>query len=144
MNLDSLSERELVNYLAMYSTDPAVHRLIGMIEYTREEYTDLVDNLVEAGMDRDYLVFHGLTSPGSYIKELEFQVDELERDVERLNEDLEELKTKTVLEFLSEVKQELKIMRQRQSTDTNTIRSLEHELKATQEKLQVWNVMNKV
>ena len=144
MNLDSLSERELVNYLAMYSTDPVIQRLIGMIEYTREEYTNLVDNLVDAGMDRDFLVFHGMTSPGSYIKELEMQVDELERDVDSLHEDLDELKTKTVLEFLGEVKLELKTMRQLHATDTEKIRGLEKELEKTQEKLRVWNVMNKV
>lgn len=144
MNLLTMSEREMVNYLDMYSDDPVIKRLLSMISSTKEEYEDLVDNLVDAGMDRDYLVFDGMTSPGSYIRDLEFQVEDLERENTDLSEELHELKAKTVVEFIHELREDrLRLehhVREYQS-DNEILRKRTEQL---EEKLNMWTIMNKV
>lgn len=144
MNLLSLSEREMLDYLATFSTDPVIQRLVGMIDYTKEEYKNLVDNLVDAGMDEDFLVFHGMTSPGSYIKDLEYQIEDLEREKNSLEEEIDELKTKTVVDFIAEVKQEQLELKQQMhivKTDNGVLQRRAEDLQA---KLDMWTVMNRV
>lgn len=142
-NLLTMSEREMVHYLDMYSEDPVIHRLLGMITYTRDEYQYLVENLADAGMDQDFLVFHGMTSPGSYIKELEFQVEELEREKSSLEEELDELKTKTVVEFIAEVRQEQLELKQQMYIVKNDNGILQRRAEELQAKLDMWGVMSR-
>lgn len=144
MNLLAMSEREMVNYLDLCSDDPVIKRLLSMISFTQEEYEDLVDNLVDAGMDREYLVFNGMTSPGSYIRDLENQVEDLERENSDLSEELDSLKTKTVVELIHELKEDRLRMEHyvRESQSDNEF--LRKRTEQLEEKLNMWTIMNKV
>lgn len=143
MNLDALSERELVNYLLMYNTDPVVQRLLSVIECRQTDYDDLVDELVSVGMDRHYLVFDHNDSPGEYISNLVRNVEGLEQENSQLQEEVDELKTKTVLDFLGEVKRELKLAREQQYEAAQRTKKLQEELDQAKSKLDTWAIMNR-
>ena len=104
MNYLSLSDKELLDYLDMFSQDPVVLRLLTMIH---EGPPELVKGLIDAGMDRFDYTFDDYQSPGEYIRNLRFQIDDLENEVSKLDEQVQELKTKTVVNLISEMKEQI-------------------------------------
>jgi hypothetical protein len=107
MNLNHLSDVELLRYLDLTSTDPLVIRLINMLSAPNG---GLVGDLVEAGMDPNTWVFtddHQDYYPGDYITHLQKMVayaeDDravAEMDLADAREELDKLSRRTVTELL--------------------------------------------
>jgi hypothetical protein len=107
MNLNHLSDVELLRYLDLTSTDPLVKRLINMLSAPNG---GLVGDLVEAGMDPNTWVFtddHQDYYPGDYITHLQKMVayaeDDravAEMDLADAREELDKLSRRTVTELL--------------------------------------------
>ena len=151
MNYNSMSDTEFMHYLDIYSNDPVVRRLIGVLERTRGA---LVDDLVDAGMDaRDWTFGDGWSreSPGQYIQELQRQIrsleddnDDLRKHKEELEDECDRLKSRSVMEFLQEVERE-KIENQSLVREAlKTVRAYKQENDDLKEKIDMWGKLNKV
>ena len=146
-----MSDHELMHYLDLYSEDPIVRRLIGVLERTRGA---LVDDLVDVGMDaRDWTFGDGWSrqSPGQYIEELQHQIrcleddnDDLRKHKEELEDECDRLKSRSVLEFLQEVERE-KIENQSLVREAmKTVNAFKKENETLKEKLSMWGQLNHV
>ena len=151
MNYNAMSDHELMHYLDLYSTDPLVRRLIGVLARTRGA---LIDDLVDAGMDaQDWTFGDGWSreSPGQYIQELQRQIhgleddnDDLRKHKEELEDECARLKSRSVLEFLQEVERE-KIENQSLVREAmKTVNAFKAENVKLREQIDMWGAMNRV
>ena len=149
MNYESMTARELVHYLDLYSTDPVVRRLVKL--FTHEE---LIAELVDAGMDPDTLMFQidwGHESPGEYIQSLrnslrdaEDEASELRHRCEDLDEQLEQLQTRSIMDFIDEVRHVKRESESLVSDAMKTIKAYKDENEKLKEQIDMWGRMNQV
>ena len=149
MNYESMTARELVHYLDLYSNDPLVRRLVKL--FTHEE---LIAELVDAGMDPDTLMFQidwGHESPGEYIQSLrnslrdaEDEASDLRHRCEDLEEQLEQLRTRSIMDFIDEVRHVKRESESLVSDAMKTIKAYKDENESLKEKIDMWGKMNQV
>ncbi len=143
MNPIGLTDRELVEYLDKYSDDPVIRRLISIALDSQSDITDLIEDLEDAGMDPAYQAFDGYQTPGQYIRNLENSVQEYENENNQLKDELEELKTKTVIQFISEVKDQMQSLRSQYHVTAQQLHDTEQQLKKAREHVDMWAAMNR-
>jgi hypothetical protein len=112
MNLNHLSDVELLRYLDLTSTDPTIIRLINMLSAPNG---GLVGDLVEAGMDPNTWVFtedYQDYFPGEYITHLQKMVDYeqqdrviAESDLADMREEVDRLSRRSVTQLLVDAEQ---------------------------------------
>lgn len=151
MNYNTLSDTELLHYLDLYSDDPLIHRLIGVLTRTRGA---LVDDLVDAGMDaQDWTFGDGWNrqGPGEYIQDLQRQIQNLEDDnddlrkhKEELEEECDRLKSRSILEFLQEVERERTNNQGLVREAMTTVKAYRDENTKLKEQLDMWGRLNRV
>lgn len=151
MNYNSMSDTEFMHYLDVYSDDPVVRRLIGVLERTRGA---LVDDLVDAGMDtQDWTFGRGWEkqSPGQYIQDLQHQIrsleddnDDLRKHKEELEDECDRLKSRSVMEFLQEVEREKRENQSLVREAMKTVQAYKKENDDLKEKIDMWGKLNKV
>mgnify|MGYP000034195920 CR=1 FL=1 len=104
-----LTDKELIDYTIKFSDDPEKVRLATAMERITGA---IIDDLVDAGMDDTFCTFRsewgGEYHPGRYISLLEDEIRIRDEDILQLREELEELKARTVLDLLVELRQEIK------------------------------------
>ncbi len=147
MNYQSMSTKELVHYLDLYSEDPVVRRLVHLMQ---EE--SLVQELVDAGMDPVTRTFEHewqSMSPGDYIehirRDMEYYIDErdeFEREVEDLKREVNRLSTISLVKFIGDVSDKLNVA----NSEMNRQRRIaENERKLREEaeqKFEFWEKLN--
>lgn len=151
MNYNSMSDTEFMHYLDVYSDDPVVRRLIGVLERTRGA---LVDDLVDAGMDDRHWTFgNGWSqqSPGQYIRELRHELDQAESDLRLAQSELEDmqdecdrLKARSIMQFVEEVQQEKREAQGLVKDAMKTVQAYKKENDDLKEKIDMWGKLNKV
>ena len=109
MNLNHLSDVELLRYLDLTSTDPTIIRLVNMLSAPNG---GLVGDLVEAGMDPNTWVFtedYQDYFPGEYITHLQKMVDYeqqdrviAESDLADMREEVKRLSRRSVTDLLAD------------------------------------------
>ena len=107
--MNHLTDKELIDYTIKFSEDAEKVRLATAMESITGA---IIDDLVEAGMDDTFCTFRsewgGEYHPGRYISLLEDEIRIRDEDILQLREELEELKARTVLDLLVELKQQIK------------------------------------
>lgn len=151
MNYNSMTDLELLHYLDIYSDDPLIRRIIGVISRTRGA---LLDDLEHAGMDPDTWMFRTdwqSMYPGEYIIHLEKQLQYSEEELSGLqykHEDLEEeynrLKTRSIMDFVEEVKQEQRANQDLVKEAMTTVQAFKKENERLKEQIDMWGRLNKV
>lgn len=146
-----MSDTEFMHYLDVYSDDPVVRRLIGVLERTRGA---LVDDLVDAGMDDRHWTFgNGWSqqSPGQYIRELRHELDQAESDLRLAQSELEDmqdecdrLKARSIMQFVEEVQQEKREAQGLVKDAMKTVQAYKKENDDLKEKIDMWGKLNKV
>jgi hypothetical protein len=147
MNYNSLSDKELLNYLDLYNDDPLVRRLLKILEEG-----SIVQELVDAGMDPTNRTFEHdwqHLSPGDYIEQLrrdmEYHIeerDEIEQEKEHLEREVTRLSTMSLVKFIADVHQTLEMNK---SERDRAVRQSEHERKLRNEaeqKFEFWEKLN--
>jgi hypothetical protein len=151
MNYNAMSDHELMHYLDLYSTDPLVRRLIGVLARTRGA---LIDDLVDAGMDaQDWTFGEGWNkfSPGQYIEELRNDVERAEDELRLAQDELsgmldecERLKTRTIMQFIEEVQSEKRISKANADEAYKEAARVRQENAKLREQIDMWGAMNRV
>lgn len=155
MNLNHLTDLELLHYLDLYSDDPLIRRLVTVIANTRGA---LITDLENAGMHPDTWQFETdwrSMYPGDYIIHLRNELDYTEQELQVAQDDLEEvrkerdqLKARGIMELIQECQNEVKINQDLVKDAVKTVHAYKKEnddLRAynanLQDKINVWQVM---
>lgn len=151
MNYNAMSDAEIMHYLDLYSEDPLVRRLIGVLERTQGA---LINDLVDAGMDaQDWTFGDGWSqsSPGQYIQELRRERDQAESDLRLAQHELEEviherdqLQTRNIMQFIEEVHEEKKSNRDKTDAAYREANRMREENAKLREQIDMWGAMNRV
>ena len=148
MNLNHLSDKELIQYADKHTEDPLVRRLVDILMARTE---GLVTELIEAGMHSVEWTFeydHMVYSPKDYIEHLLKQISYTEDDLwvaqgelrDRID-DLKKLEARTVLEFMAELKKTIEradAERDQARQERDHARNSEHNMKS---KMKVWRAL---
>lgn len=103
--MNHLTDRELIDYTLKFDADPVRVRLAMIMENMPGA---ILDDLEDAGMDPVFCNFENTYLPGQYIRHLESELDVYHDENRQLREELEELKARTVMDLIAELKQEIK------------------------------------
>ena len=149
MNLNHLSDKELIQYADKHTEDPLVRRLVDILMARTE---GLVTELIEAGMHSVEWTFeydHMVYSPKDYIEHLLKQISYTEDDLwvaqGELRDCLDELKkleARTILEVIADLKKTIDrvdsdIILARQERDQAIINE-----RRTRDKMKVWTAIS--
>ena len=151
MNYNAMSDHELMHYLDLYSEDPVVRRLIGVLARTRGA---LINDLEAAGMDPQSWTFGegwNKFSPGQYIEELRNDVERAEDELRLAQDELsgmldecERLKTRTIMQFIEEVHSEKRISKANADEAYKEAARVRQENAKLREQIDMWGAMNRV
>jgi len=151
MNYDSMTDRELLHYLDLYSNEPLIRRLATMLTNT---HGGLISDLEAAGMDPHTWQFETEWQhlyPGDYIQQLRRDVEELESDLNhtkyKLDEaetELDELKTRSIMDFVQEVHQERITNSYKLSEAMKEVKKVNELNDKLREQIDMWGKMNRV
>ena len=141
--MNHLTDKELISYTIKFSDDPEKVRLASYMERVEGS---IIDDLIDAGMDDLYCTFRseygGSYHPGQYIKFLESEVSDKDYKIEQLHKELDELKARTVLDLLVELKQEIKSAEWLAEEARRERDYAEADRKLMKDKLSMWTKLN--
>jgi hypothetical protein len=140
MNLDCLTDKELINHTIKFSDDPVKIRLATAMERIEGA---IVDDLINAGMDETWCTFRsewgGEYHPGQYIKLLEDEISHRDFEIKQLSEELEEQKARTIGDLIAELTVEIRTKQYLVEEARAESRKAYEEAKDAKEKLKMWN-----
>ena len=149
MNLNHLSNSELLVYLDKHSTDPLIVRLVNIL---MEKQYGLVSDLLAAGMNEQTWTFcpdsYNEYYPGQYISHLQDKLDHALDDLEhsefllkQANEEIDEFKARTVAELIAELHTEVRAANFRADEAEKWRRKAQEEVQTTRDKMKVWRAL---
>ena len=148
MNYDIMSDQELLHYLDLYATDPLILRLARMLGNT---HGGLIADLEAAGMDPDTWKFStdwASMYPGEYIEALRNDLSQVEHELadvkiqlEDAVEERDELKTRSIMDFVEEVRQERRAAGHKVSEAMRESERYRKENEELREKINVWKIL---
>ena len=141
--MNHLTDKELIDYTIKFSNDPEKVRIATAMERVTGA---IIDDLEEAGMDPTYCTFRsewgGDYHPGRYIIHLEDEIRIRDEDIQQLRAELEELKARTVLDLLVELKQEIKTAEWMAAEARRERDYAEADRKLMKDKMKVWTALS--
>ena len=145
MKLDNLSDNELIEYIIKHDVDPIRVRLATHMQRVTGA---IIDDLEDAGMDETFCTFRSVVTdteylPGQYISHLENEIEYLNQQREQDAKEIEELKARTIMDLIAELKQDIKSAewaKQEAYKQRNEARENESRMK---EKLDMWAILNR-
>jgi len=142
MNTAYFTDEELINHTIKFSNDPEKIRLATAMERIRGA---IWDDLVDVGIDETYCTFTSEWGSemhvGRYIRHLREEIDIRDDELRQLRDEVNELKTRTIMEFIQEVNQELTTAKYLVK-EAQAERDKEHKARRDAEReLEVWDVL---
>ena len=151
MNYNAMTDLELLHYLDIYSDDLLIRRLIDVLAKTRGA---IISDLEDAGMDPQTWTFgNGWNKmfPGQYITDLEKQLQYAEEDLEDYKykyeqavDERDELKTRSIMDFIQEVRQEKQTNAHLVKEAMATVNAFKDENAKLKEQIDMWGKLNQV
>jgi hypothetical protein len=140
MNLDCLTDKELINYTIKFSDDPVKIRLATAVERVEGS---IIDDLVDAGMDETFCTFRsewgGEYHPGQYIRLLEDEISDRDFQIKQLQDELEEQKARTIADLIAELTTEIRTQQYLVKEAKDETRKAYKEAEHAKEQLKMWN-----
>jgi hypothetical protein len=145
MNLNHLTDNELIDYIIKHDPDPIRVRLA---THMQRVAGSIIDDLELAGMDDTYCEFRSVVTegkylPGQYISHLEGEIEYLNMQREQDAKEIQELKARTIMDLIAELKQDIKSAewaKDEAYKERNQARENESRMK---EKLDMWAILNR-
>jgi hypothetical protein len=149
MNLNHLSNSELLVYLDKHSTDPLIVRLVNIL---MEKQYGLVSDLLAAGMNEQTWTFspdsYNEFYPGQYISHLKNELDSIYDELEdcqfKLSQaelEIKDLNARTVGQLIAELHQEVRDANLRTDEAEKWRRKAQQEVETTRDKMKVWRAL---
>ena len=140
MNLNHLTDKELIDHTLKYETDPVRVRLAGVMDRMPGF---ILDSLEFAGMDPETCFFENTWDPGQYITHLESELGIYQDENAHLRKELEELKARTVMDLIGELKQEIRTAEFCAKEARREAEQARENEKIMKSKLDMWAIMNR-
>lgn len=145
MNLNHLTDNELIDYVIKYDDDPVRVRLA---THMQRVAGSIIDGLVDVGMDDTWCTFRSEVNganyhPGQYINHLENEIEYLNDKLSDALKEIENLKARTIMDLIGELKQEIKTAewcRDEAIRERNHAKEHESIMKS---KLDMWAILNR-
>jgi hypothetical protein len=143
MNTSHYTIPELIRYVLNHSTDPIAIRLAEYLSKGEDVTHELRESLIDAGMDRETNTFDYGISPGSYIRNLEYDIEELRHDLDEAQSEVERLSTMTMVQAMSQLMAKCSDMEYKNRMLHNRIEALDYEHEKVKDKLNMWTILNR-
>lgn len=145
MNLNHLTDNELIDYVIKYEDDPVKIRLA---TYMDSYPGAILDDLEHAGMDPTFCNFRSIINdseylPGQYITHLEEEVRYLQEQLYEAQKEIEELKPMSVAELIATLRQETLAEKYRKEDAERKRWQAEKEKEDMKSKLDMWAILNR-
>ncbi len=148
--MTNLTYKELVHYLDFNSTDPMVRRLL---EYINNQEENIIEGLVQAGMDPINCRFDRngyYHSPGEMIEKLCNDIDYAEREAAEweekyynIKDERDRLRVRSVADLLNEMNEQVKRAQADRNNSDRIAEKYKQENQELQEKINVWTILEK-
>lgn len=142
MNLMHLTDEELINYVIKFETDPVKIRLATAMERIRGA---IWDDLVDVGIDETYCTFTSEWGSqmhvGRYINHLREEIEIRDGELHQLRDELKELQTRSIMDFIQEVKQEIKTAKYETECARKDAENERVARRRAERELEVWDVL---
>lgn len=145
MNINNLTDNELIDYIIKHESDPLLLRLATVME---RKTGAIIDDLESAGMDSTYCDFRSVVTegkylPGQYISHLENEIEYLNLQREQDAKEIQELQARTVAELIQELNQQITTEQYSARMAREAKYEAERKAKVATEKLDMWAVLNR-
>ncbi len=147
MNYNTLSDKELIHYLDIYSDDLVVRRLVKLLQED-----SVVKELIDVGMDPTNMTFEHdwqHLSPGDYIEQLRRDIeyyiderDEMEQEKDRLEREVNRLSTISLVNFIADVHHKLEVSQMERDRANRQAEQERVLRKEAEKKFEFWDKIN--
>jgi len=143
--MNHLSDNELIDHVIKHDSDPIRVRLA---THMQRVHGAIIDDLVYAGMDDVWCTFRSVVNDGEYhsgeyIRHLENEIEFLQNEVNQNLKEIENLKARTIMDLIGELKQEIKTAEwctREANRELQVARENEANMKS---KLDMWAILNR-
>jgi Skp family chaperone for outer membrane proteins len=139
MNLNHLTDMELINYTLRHDQDAVRVRLASIMERMPG---CIIDSLEDAGMDDVTCLFENTYDPGQYIRHLQSEIEFLNEENHKIQEKLRELETMTVLNFMEVARKKIEAEQRHAKLLAEDLRRAVDEKDHMKSKLSMWTKLN--
>lgn len=145
MNINNLTDNELIDYIIKHESDPLLLRLATIME---RKTGAIIDDLESAGMDPTYCNFRSIVTenvylPGAYISHLENEIEYLNGQREQDAKEIQELQARTVAELIQELNQQITTEQYSARMAREAKYEAEAKARVATEKLDMWAILNR-
>lgn len=139
MNLNNLTDEELIQYVIKHDDDPIRLRLA---KYMDDMPGFILQRLEAAGMNPETCMFENIYDPGDYIMHLETEIEWRDRDIQELQDRVAEREALTVGELIQELMEANHRLDVRAQVSDGARRKAEEDNERTQQKMKVWRAIS--
>lgn len=139
MNLNHLTDQELIQYVIKHDADPVRVRLALIMDRMPGF---ILKRLEDVGMDPETCMFENVYDPGDYITHLETEIEWRDNDLQELREKLQERETLTVSELIEEMLHENRRLQFKVADSDRARREAVEDNERTQKKMKVWRAIS--
>ena len=145
MKLNNLTDNELLDYVIKHDNDPIRVRIA---TYMQRLGGEIISDLESAGMDDTWCTFESVVNcsqyhPGQYIRHLENEIEYLQDKNAGLRKELDNLKARTVMDLIVELKQEINTAEWSADQARKERDKAQENEKIMKSKLDMWAIMNR-
>ena len=145
MNLNHLTDNELIDHIIRYDEDPVRVRLATIMQRTKGA---IIDDLEYAGMDDTFCNFKSIVNgceylPGQYISHLEDEINHMHFMAEQDRKEIKNLQARTIMDVFAELKQEIKTAEYSKELAIKDRESAERREQDMKHKLDMWAILQR-
>lgn len=145
MELNHLTDNELIDHVIKYDTDPIRLKLATHMERVQGA---IISDLEFAGMDPTYCEFRstvndGMYLPGQYISHLENEVEYLQNEIQQHLKEIADLQARTVAELIQDLNQQITTEKYNARTAIAQQREAEEKARVATHKLDMWAILQR-
>jgi hypothetical protein len=145
MNLNHLTDNELIDHVIKYDEDPVRVRIA---THMQRVHGAIIDDLVNAGMDDVWCTFHSVVNggeyhSGDYIRHLENEIEFLQNEVSQHLKEIKNLQARTIMDVFAELKQEIKTAEYSKELAIKDRQAAERKAEDMKHKLDMWAILQR-
>lgn len=145
MDLNHLTDNELIDHIIKYDEDPVRVRLATIMQRTKGA---IIDDLEAAGMDDTFCNFRSIVNqseyhPGRYISHLEDEIRHLWFMSEQDRKELKSLEARTVAELIQELNQQIDSEKYQVRVAREYQQKAEAKAEEAKHKLDMWAILQR-
>jgi len=137
MNIDHLTDAEVLRYLENLSLSPFEKRVARMLG----KHATLLQDLQAAGMNED-LLFDNCYEPREYIWHLLNEVEYYQNELSDAQNKIADLEARTLIDFMRQIQDKQEDTERELSRTRHELYKSNDELEKTKSKLKMWTTLN--